>query len=251
LIPNSEVRAAAQRHGVPETQIWRDWVVSHLIHGLAQIEDQASFVFYGGTALCRTWCQDLRLSEDIDLMVDDFPESAEAIQTALTRATRRVLPDLAWSPADTWQRTLTTIATANSRIVKVQFVEPRIREDRVPTQRAPVSLRYSDLPESVELTVPTAEGFAAMKLMAWHQRQAPRDLYDLAALAKVGAITEAAVAVTEEVCGIRLDARALDHKLPGNVTTQWNEQLAHQMADMLSAKDCLTLVVNALLQGQH
>jgi predicted nucleotidyltransferase len=43
-------------------------------------------------------------------------------------------------------------------------------------------LRYSDLPESAELRVPTPSGFAAMKLMAWFDRHTPRDLYDLAAL---------------------------------------------------------------------
>ncbi len=36
MIPNSEVRAAALKYGVPDAQIWRDWVVSHLLHGLAE-----------------------------------------------------------------------------------------------------------------------------------------------------------------------------------------------------------------------
>lgn len=246
MIPNSEVRAEALRHGVPEAQIWRDWVVSHLLHGLAEVQEQTPVVFYGGTALCRTWCKDLRLSEDIDLMVHDFPDAAEVIQAALSKAKRRVLPDLEWSQADTWQRTLTTIATTNSRTVKVQFVEPRIREDRIPTVVAAVDLRYSDLPESVSLTVPTAEGFAAMKLMAWHQRQAPRDLYDLAALADIGALTELAVSLTQEVTSARIDARAINHKLPGSVTKQWSDQLAHQMATVLSAKECLERVVQVL-----
>ena len=100
----------------------------------------------------------------------------------------------------------------------MQFVEPRLREDRISTQPVAVDLRYSDLPESISLVVPTAEGFAGMKLMAWHQRQAPRDLYDLVALADICAITELAIGLTQEVTGARIDARAIDHELPGTVT---------------------------------
>lgn len=241
--------AEALRHGVPEAQIWRDWVVSHLLHGLAEVQKLTPIVFYGGTALCRTWCKDLRLSEDIDLMVDDFPDAAAMIQAGLSKTKRQVLPDLEWSQPDSWQRTLTSIATTKSRTVKVQFVEPRIREDRIPTELAPVALRYSDLPESVSLRVPTAEGFAAMKLMAWHQRQAPRDLYDLAALADIGAVTELAMSLTQEVTGARIDARAIDHKLPGTVTSRWSDQLSHQMAAVVSAEECLQRVVRALRMG--
>jgi len=117
--------------------------------------------------------KDLRLSEDIDLMISDFPAAATTIQTGLARAKRRVFPDLEWTQSDNIHQTLTSIATTNSRTVKMQFVEPRVGEDRIATARAAVALRYSDLPDSVMLTVPTSEGFAAMKLMAWHQRQAP------------------------------------------------------------------------------
>lgn len=128
----------------------------------------------------------------------------------------------------------------------MQFVEPRLREDRISTQPAAVDLRYSDLPESISLVVPTAEGFAGMKLMAWHQRQAPRDLCDLVALADICAITELAIGLTQEVTGARIDARAIDHELPGTVTNRWSDQLAHQMTTVLSAEECLRRVVRTL-----
>ena len=67
MITDSEIREHAERHGVPELQIRRDWVISHVLPSLASIQQQTPIVFYGGTALCRTWCPDLRLSEDIDL----------------------------------------------------------------------------------------------------------------------------------------------------------------------------------------
>jgi len=110
---------------------------------------------------------------------------------------------------------------------------------------APVELRYSDLPPTVNLNVPTAPGFAAMKLLAWHQRQAPRDLFDLAALAGIGAITAEAINLTHEVSGTRIDARILDQRLPPRVLAQWTFDLAHQINDPNAAEKCLQQVVVA------
>jgi predicted nucleotidyltransferase component of viral defense system len=42
-----------------------------------------------------------------------------------------------------------------------------------------------------EIRVPTIEAFAAMKLSAWHDRRAPRDLYDLHALHKIRVVRNA------------------------------------------------------------
>lgn len=245
MISVAEVAEIAGRHGVPESQIWRDWVVSHLLHALGEIQHETSVVFYGGTALCRTWCRDLRYSEDVDLLVVDFPGAADLIQRRLTRLVRRELPDLSWGPPLRTNRTITTNALTENRTVKVQFVEQRPREDQIPTTIAPVTLRYSDLPATVDLRVPTAEGFAAMKLMAWHQRQAPRDLFDLAALAEIGAITAAALDLTEHVSGTRIGSRVLNQKLPPRVLSEWNTQLAHQLREPMSADACLRQVVEA------
>lgn len=50
---------------------------SHVIAALADLtEDGAQHVvFFGGTALCRTWCPDLRLSEEIDLLINTWTRS--------------------------------------------------------------------------------------------------------------------------------------------------------------------------------
>lgn len=245
MISVVEVAEIARRNGVPESQIWHDWVVSHLLQALSEVQHETDIIFYGGTALCRTWCHDLRYSEDIDLLVADFPDGVELVQQRLTRLVRREFPDLTWGPPLSANRMISTNAIADNRSVKVQFVEPRPREDAIPTTVAPVALRYSDLPATVDLTVPTAEGFAAMKLMAWHQRQAPRDLFDLAALARIGAITSAALDLTEHVSGTRIASRVLDHKLSPRVLAEWSAQLAHQLQEPMSAEACLQLVVDA------
>jgi len=246
MIPQSEVRDAAERLGVPEYQIARDHVVSHMLHALETFVDLDHVVFFGGTALCRTWCPNLRLSEDIDLITAGYPATGPEILTHIQKAKQSEFPDFSWGPFGSNNDTQTTIVSTGSSDIKVQFVKPRPNEEIIPVEPTSVLLAYSDLPASTRLTVPTAEGFAAMKLMAWHQRQACRDLYDLAALAEIGALTSSAVELTYNVTKTRLGHPALNHKIPPKVENRWDEQIAHQLGKPRSAQDCLAVVLTAL-----
>lgn len=77
-----------------------------------------------------------------------------------------------------------------------------------------VQLRYSDLlPDSVAIKVPTPSGFAAMKLLAWFDRHAPRDLYDLAALADASHIHRDAVDLVRSLAGYQ-PMSALERSVP-------------------------------------
>lgn len=246
MIPASEIRTAAAALLVPEFQIVRDHVVSHILHALQTFNGIDDVVFFGGTALCRTWCPGLRLSEDIDLIVNEYPGACETILDHIKTAKRSEFPDLAWGPFDSNNDTQTTIVTTGSSTIKLQFVKPRPREDVIPITRADVALRYSDLPPSTELRVPTAVGFAAMKLMAWHQRQACRDLYDLAALAEIGAISDESVDLTYQVTNSRIGHDALNHRLTPRVLNNWDGQLAHQLHAPRSAHECHDALLAAL-----
>lgn len=245
MIDRAEIEARAQRDGVPDQQVWRDWIISHALHALGTIQHETPITFYGGTALCRTWCPDLRYSEDIDLLAAEFDDAIEVIPARLRRLLRREFSDLEWSPAPTRDRMVTGSLMTSGRSIKMQLVEPRGREADIPVARTAVAMRYSDLPAIVELNVPTRAGFAAMKLMAWHQRQAPRDLIDLAALAGIGAITSEALDLTNHVSGTRIGPRVLDQALTPAVTSMWKEQLGHQMRQPPDAQQCLDMVVDA------
>jgi hypothetical protein len=54
--------------------------------------------------------------------------------------------------------------------------------------------RYSDTPPAT-LTVLTLPAFVASKTATWHDRHAPRDLYDLWGLANLGAIDTVAASL--------------------------------------------------------
>ncbi|WP_306663692.1 nucleotidyl transferase AbiEii/AbiGii toxin family protein [Nocardia farcinica] len=60
-----------------------------------------------------------------------------------------------------------------------------------PAELRTLEQRYSDAPPA-DLFVPTLPAFAAAKTAAWHDRRAPRDLWDLWALAEIDGIDHAA-----------------------------------------------------------
>ncbi len=170
-----------QEHfGVARDQIEHDFVISHVLAALAARANQ--FVFYGGTALSRTFLEGLRLSEDID-----------------------------------W-----------------------------PRQLSEVSQRYAGLP-NITLTTYTAEGFAGAKTAAWCDttRNAPRDLYDLWAMADVGLITaNAAVAYRKHGPTSGFPQRGAFPTRPPS-ETEWHDALGHQCNPRVGPVEAYETVVAA------
>ncbi|MBC6450748.1 nucleotidyl transferase AbiEii/AbiGii toxin family protein [Actinokineospora xionganensis] len=74
-----------------------------------------------------------------------------------------------------------SLRTADGLSVRVQLLDACQHHEFAawPTERRLIEMRYSDI-EPVELRVPTLASFARMKTVAWMDRGAARDLYDLA-----------------------------------------------------------------------
>ncbi|QDP97348.1 nucleotidyl transferase AbiEii/AbiGii toxin family protein [Microlunatus elymi] len=175
--------------GVAYAQVERDPAISHVLAALAASDAKDDLVFLGGTALARTYLPDLRLSEDIDLITSNRRSStARMIASAMESRLRRTLGRVTWQPS--------LIATSGSGAATM------IIDDRIPIQiqllsasgypRWPTTVesvrqRYRDAPPALLPTL-TPVAFAAAKTSAWYGRAAPRDLYDLWALAETGAI---------------------------------------------------------------
>ncbi len=247
MITETEVTTLAAHLGVPEPQVLRDHLISHVLAALTQAPStlRNTVTFFGGTALCRTWLPDLRLSEDIDLLVDT-PTIGPQLTRALTRGLRREFPDHQWHHLDTRHDVATWELIAADLRVRTQLVQWRHGWQAIPTTPALVVLRYSDLPATAELTVPTPNGFAAMKLLAWFDRQTPRDLYDLAALADTGHIDHAAAGLVRQIAGFTPNPASFGTRLPPTVATAWHTELSHQMTITRSAADCHATVRAAL-----
>lgn len=243
MIPPAEIESTAATFGAPETQIVRDHLISHV---LAVLGESTDLVFFGGTALCRTWLPNLRLSEDIDLLVNDFRD-ADKRRQMVSRYLRLHFEDLVWTAAGSSHDVETWMLSTGSIEVKVQFALWRHGwREIVPCVQRPVQLRYSDLAPTVDFVVPTGVGFAAMKVIAWMDRAAPRDLYDLAALAEAGHLNAEAIAVTNRLSGFTPTAMSIGNVAMAKVEGAWINELGHQGATERNPSQCMDLVRSAL-----
>jgi len=243
VLDPQELSRTASAFGVTEEQVRRDHLISHILGALASLD--VPVVFFGGTALARTWLTDPanggRLSEDIDLYTDQRHDVAQLLTRQLPITLRREFPGSVWQPS------LDTVRSSEpARLVNRDGIEVRIqllstshhRELAAwPTERTTVSLRYSDV-NDVMLRVPTLTAFAAMKTAAWMDRAAARDLYDLAALGRLDALNQEAASLVHRVTRWKVRPYIF-RSLP---KFDWHAQLGHQTRDLPPAADCLTQV---------
>ncbi|MEZ5230911.1 MAG: nucleotidyl transferase AbiEii/AbiGii toxin family protein [Acidimicrobiales bacterium] len=148
MIDRTEIEAVAGRFGAPDTQIIRDHLISHVLAAIADWPDRDRVTFFGGTALCRTWLPDLRLSEDIDLLLGS-PTDGDGLRAHITRRLRREFPNLTWTGLGSQHQVETWALAADD--LEVKGSSPGGRNGRrFPVAIEPVQLRYSDLfPRSI------------------------------------------------------------------------------------------------------
>ncbi len=186
-----EMTAVASAFGVAEQQVLRDHLISHLLAALAR-EVADDLVFIGGTALARSHLPQGRLSEDIDL-VARVPRSALAqrLDALLPRAAPRHVGRLRWQvPLAAGSRHSAVLVGEADVSVRIQLLPPG-HFSTWPFEWKDLHQRYSD-PGPARLQIPTLPAFAAWKTATWAGRGAPRDLWDLHALSRLGAIDEQA-----------------------------------------------------------
>ena len=195
MLDSGEAADVARRFGVAMEQVRRDHFLSHLLAALAAVPDCTDrLVLVGGTGLARTHLVDGRLSEDIDLLVrGPRRDVAVDIEQALDRGVRRALGRLRWNPALRQARgSEPAVVEAPSGLgIRVQLLSAANYPDW-PTEVRDLEQRYFDAPP-VRLRVLTLPAFVAAKTVAWADRAASRDLFDLWALATRGAIDAEAI----------------------------------------------------------
>lgn len=154
MIDSAEIAKAALKFGVPDPQIVRDHLISHVLATIGNWTRSHELTFFGGTALCRTWLRDLRLSEDIDLLVAESPVG-EAFRQHAARQLRSEFANLEWTKLGAQHQVETWTLSTGDIEVKVQFAQWRDGWDAIPITPEPVDLRYSDLGSSTPMRVPT------------------------------------------------------------------------------------------------
>ncbi|MGO1051148.1 nucleotidyl transferase AbiEii/AbiGii toxin family protein [Crossiella sp. CA198] len=243
LDPDEEF-AVAQGFGVARSQVRRDHLISHLLAALSdQVADQV--VFFGGTALSRSFVPAGRLSEDIDLIaVGRRRDVADAVERCLVRGTRREYPGLGWRQRLSEVRDVepAVLSAPDGTTVRVQLLGS-VGYPPWPTAPRPLEQRYSDAPPAT-LVVPTLASFAGWKTTAWIDRLASRDLFDLWSLAALGAIDAAATELFARYGPTnRPPIPVMFSRCPEE--TVWRRELGEQTRLQITAAEALTTVAKA------
>lgn len=244
MLDVAEEIAIAEQFGVARDQIRRDHLISHVLATLStHCADQV--VFFGGTALSRSFVPNGRLSEDIDLIaVGSRRDVARVLEQRLVSANRREFPGLRWTPLLSEVRDVepAVLATADGINVRIQLLSP-IGYPPWPTAPRELVQRYVDSPPAT-LAVPTRAAFAAWKTSAWIGRAASRDLFDLWSLAEAGAIDSEAVDLfvrygpTNKPPDDRVFSMAPDELV-------WRRDLGSQTRLTLTATEAIVIVRDA------
>lgn len=242
---NLDERDSVARHfAVTPEQVERDHLISHLLAVLSdRFSDRLHFI--GGTALARTHLPDGRLSEDVDLIaLGNRSALADDLENALPRSVQRTHGRLIW--ANSFSSASDTIAAglraSDGLSVKIHLLSSHGRI-LWPTERRALIQRYRDAP-SAELIVPTRSAFAASKTATWYDRRASRDLWDLWALSKLGAIDDAAADLYRRYGPTNRPPGADLFKNPP-ADRDWQSQLAAQTRLKVTAATALAEVRDA------
>jgi hypothetical protein len=245
VIERSEIEAWAERFRVSSAQISRDHFISHVLHALSDLHPGTRF--FGGTALCRTYLDSTRLSEDIDLLHPDPRGFLTTLRAEIPRAIRREFPDTSWS-AIVPEGDGIACSLGSPDVDPIKIYVGRDGPNTTPWEfiETRVSLRYNDLPRDQSFECPTAPTFAAMKFAAWSDRHAPRDLFDLAGLAALGTLRDPDVERIY-VAKMRTPIVTADFlQVPRRTAAAWETELAAQVGHLPSADQCLARVRDEL-----
>ncbi|WP_344781502.1 nucleotidyl transferase AbiEii/AbiGii toxin family protein [Microbacterium kribbense] len=242
LDPDEQV-AVEQRFGVAASQVVRDHVISHALAAIASI-DTDDVVFFGGTALSRTHLADVRLSEDIDLIArGDRGELGDRIEATIVTRFRRTFGTVTFTPhiRETRHPDPSVMQVGTTR-VQVQLLSSEGYPDW-PTEIVDIEQRYSDAP-SARLRVLTPAAFVASKLSSWNDRAAPRDLYDLWALAVAGKVDAEAEKLFGRYGPYTSASKVAFTRLPTDA--EWYDALAHQCKPVVSPAQAAAAVQKAV-----
>jgi len=235
MLEFKELEQVRRFFGCSELQVRRDHAISHVLDALQKMRTE--MVFFGGTALSRTYLTEGRLSEDIDL----YSNSRDRVCRELDHLPEMIEQEF---PAANWEFLPSQVVDPKSALlnvdsvikIRIQVLDAPSRDwDKIPTRMTSIHQRYSDV-RSTQLVAPTLDSFAAMKVLAWFDRQKPRDLFDLAAISKLGNASDGARHIVQKFVGHDISEKMLNRKIHGS----WIEELAHQTRLEVTEEECLS-----------
>lgn len=163
---------------VPVQTVERDYVLAHVLAGVAGVVDEPRLVFKGGTALRLCYFEDYRYSADLDFSLIagiDLAGARGLVAAALDRCREAVgFPVLGLSD-DPLPRIEYQGPLGRRRTIKLDLADDELVEE---TTWHAVTMRYDDQ-AACDCLVYALDEIAAEKLRCVIQRLQCRDLYDL------------------------------------------------------------------------
>ena len=179
LITRGAITRIADRDGVSAPVVERDYVLTHIMQALAQLEPPAGLVFKGGTALRLCFFEDYRYSADLDfsLVGLSVADAVALLRRALEHCAETIgFPQLVLLDGDPLLIRYVG-PLGGEREVKLDLADDELVLE---TTDSALIHRYPDQLQD-RLTVPTytLEEIAAEKLRCVIQRLLCRDVSDL------------------------------------------------------------------------
>jgi len=179
MITKAQITQRAAQDGVPARTVERDYVLTHIIAGLAVLRTGHGLVFKGGTALRLCYFQDYRYSADLDfsMIAGSKADGYEIMEAALEEA----------------RNVIDTLYLTDQSPVRIAYIGPLGRERKLKLDIAddelvmepdeqPLLPRWDDIPIDTFVSVYTLNEIAGEKLRCVMQRLQCRDLFDLSLL---------------------------------------------------------------------
>ncbi len=190
MIKPGEIQNIANRLGIRDTQIEKDYVIGWILKGISNMEFLKSrLLFKGDTALRKIYFPEYRLSEDLDFTYNGEDYNVEDIRKYFEQLIEWVKKEVRISlnifDAKEYQTgnynffmsyTGPLGGMGANKSIKVDIAnDEKLYND--PVEQG-VYNEYTDLKEEFTLLSYTLEEIAAEKMRSLMQRTIPRDLYD-------------------------------------------------------------------------
>jgi len=238
MLDSREASIVQQLFGTSYSQVRKDHAISHVLSVLPNFN--TDLVFYGGTGLARTFLNLGRLSEDIDLFTSNRGDLLHELDS-IPELINQEFPEAYWltKPSQMVDPGKALLVCERGIQIEVQAISTQLRGwQQIPVEIMQIHQRYSDIPKT-HLAVPTLDGFIAMKALAWFDRKAARDLYDLEGLSQVSEVTGMVRELIHRITGNPVSQRMLNLKIVGS----WQEELSHQTKLEKTEEECLARVL--------
>lgn len=191
MIKPGEIQQTANKLGLRDTQIEKDYVIGWVLKGISANEYlKERLIFKGGTALRKIYFRDYRLSEDLDFTFAGDDYDTEKIKEHIEELVE-FLKEEARINITIQDETVHETGNYNfylgytgplggsgaNKNIKVDIA----KDEKLCDEPAELNVynEYSDLSEDFSILCYTLNEIAAEKMRSLMQRTVPRDLYDI------------------------------------------------------------------------